>query len=509
MCRDPDAKVTVGDAVFPVHSVVLEIRKRPESNKQKGQKPSTKEISNVKLPDFNALPITYDEGPSEIMEDTTSEATRDETSQMGENEEDYVSHISMKPVDRVCNIGGGGGGEKSKSKVEPLGWQDDYSMNDRIHTSAVGSSTTAFKPSEYKPEKSRHGGAPSTYTSAVGSSVGFLPEEYEAVPTRETHNLHDNDSSVPGSEDEHPFSKSYHSGPAQSGQQQQQRSFYSASNIQSQQQQDEDTDTSKDLSATKTFKSSAALPTEMSAHTTKSDLSRHQKELNPFSEGPAESETEMSARTTDTTESSGTVLLAPQSTEDTLMRLQESSGTVLYPPESVDTTLSTETEDANQELPYDPESSTVEKPRKRSHDDEDANAPKNSLLPNLDVIHGAIIAFGGINPRKPWAEWNNGKDVFMYTMDTDKWTKVGHLPAPRSHYGIARVGNDVYIIGGTDPSHKDSHHKNVAVSTNYKVNLRSGEWNTQLMELPQARSHFGCAAINKIIYVIGGNVDSR
>lgn len=519
MFRDPDAKVTVGDAVFPVHSVVLEIRKRPESNKQrerKGQTPSTKEISNVKLPDFNSLPITYDEdggqSRSEIMEETAAELTDDETSHMGENGGDYVDHISMKPVDRVCNLGG----EKSTSKVQPTGWQDDFSMNDRIHTSAVGSSTT-FMPSEYKAGKSHHKPVPATtHASAVGSSVGFLPEEYEASPkpTRESHDLH-NDDGKPVSEDERPLMwESYYNSPTQSQNQSgQQRSFYSTSNIQSQQQQqpnDEDTETSREITPSKNFKSNATLPTAVSAHSTKSDLSRHQKTLNPFSDddGTVQSEGEMSARTVATTDSSGTILLAPHSTEDTLMRLADPSGTLLYPPHSSNADLSTDHEDAN-ETPYDPANPPVAKPRKLSHEEEDANAPKNSLLPNLDVIHGAIIAFGGINPRKPWAEWNSGKDVFMYTKDTDKWTKVGHLPAPRSHYGIARVENDVYVIGGTDPSHKDAHHKNVAVSTNFKVNLRSGEWNTQLMEMPEARSHFGCAAINKSIYVIGGNIDSR
>lgn len=62
--------------------------------------------------------------------------------------------------------------------------------------------------------------------------------------------------------------------------------------------------------------------------------------------------------------------------------------------------------------------------------------------------------------------------------------------------------------GGRDPREKDASGKNRPTHTNYKLNLRTGEWAEDTL-LEQSRSHFGCVAIGKNIYAIGGSIDNK
>ncbi|ODM92141.1 Beta-scruin [Orchesella cincta] len=132
----------------------------------------------------------------------------------------------------------------------------------------------------------------------------------------------------------------------------------------------------------------------------------------------------------------------------------------------------------------------------------------NSVLSNLDTQRGAVLVVGGINPKLPCGPGNTGRDIYMYTIDADMWTHVGVLPHSRAHFGLVRIDTFIYVVGGTDPEQKDSNGKNLPVQSNLRLNLRTGEWDA-LPELKQPRSHFGCVAINRSIFVIGGIVHAR
>jgi hypothetical protein len=72
--------------------------------------------------------------------------------------------------------------------------------------------------------------------------------------------------------------------------------------------------------------------------------------------------------------------------------------------------------------------------------------PKH-FMRNMDLPQAAVLIFGGIDPKESVGPDNTGQDVFMYTVDTDLWMKVGAIPEPRTQFGIVRINHDVYIVG--------------------------------------------------------------
>ncbi|OXA62944.1 Beta-scruin [Folsomia candida] len=133
------------------------------------------------------------------------------------------------------------------------------------------------------------------------------------------------------------------------------------------------------------------------------------------------------------------------------------------------------------------------------------------MLADLKVPRDGLMVFGGTDPTQLLSSSpssNTGMEIFMYLVKSWTWKNVGSLPEPRTHFGIARVGYEVYIIGGTDPRYKTSNERNIAVKSVWKVNLKTGEWyfdSQYPSDLDHPRSHFGCAAKDGTIYVFGGN----
>lgn len=66
----------------------------------------------------------------------------------------------------------------------------------------------------------------------------------------------------------------------------------------------------------------------------------------------------------------------------------------------------------------------------------------------------------------------------------------------------------LHFTGGTDPRHKTIKDRNVAVTSVWKANLETGEWQigpSDPKSLRKPRSHFGCVSKDGFIYVFGGN----
>ncbi|CAL8069219.1 unnamed protein product [Orchesella dallaii] len=190
------------------------------------------------------------------------------------------------------------------------------------------------------------------------------------------------------------------------------------------------------------------------------------------------------------------VSVSPNS-KDTVFRIVESHyNTPQHEPEpvlhipSTETNLSAASKSEMREIP-------VPKPRKQ-HSASSNEERLSSVLLNLDTQRGAVLVVGGINPKLPCGPGNTGRDIFMYTIDANMWTHVGVLPHSRAHFGLAR---------GSDPEQKDVKEKSLPVQSNLRLNLRTGEWDA-LSELERPRSHFGCVALKRNIFVIGGNVEA-
>jgi len=88
---------------------------------------------------------------------------------------------------------------------------------------------------------------------------------------------------------------------------------------------------------------------------------------------------------------------------------------------------------------------------KRTHSSDDTGSSMEdlpNLMKNLDTPKGAVLLFGGLDPAIPFNSSNNtGREVYLYMVDGNLWMHVGRMPEPRSHFGIARMNNDVYIVG--------------------------------------------------------------
>ncbi len=90
--------------------------------------------------------------------------------------------------------------------------------------------------------------------------------------------------------------------------------------------------------------------------------------------------------------------------------------------------------------------------------------------------------------------------VERYILGAAQWEDVGTMPIPRMGMGIARLGRDIYLIGGK------SSNGMFTLPTNRVdlYNLDDGTW-SEGPPLSQGRSNFGCAAKGDTIIVAGGS----
>lgn len=89
--------------------------------------------------------------------------------------------------------------------------------------------------------------------------------------------------------------------------------------------------------------------------------------------------------------------------------------------------------------------------------------------------------------------------VWKYTAATDAWTQIKPLPAARGAGGAALIGQVLYFFGGGDSSRTTDH------TTTWALNLANSNANwAQRADMLVARNHFGAAAVNGMIYAIGG-----
>ena len=83
-----------------------------------------------------------------------------------------------------------------------------------------------------------------------------------------------------------------------------------------------------------------------------------------------------------------------------------------------------------------------------------------------------------------------------YDVDTGLWSARAPMPTARSFFGVAVVDGIIYAVGGGDAS------GNLATVEAY--NPATNTWTTRA-PMPSGRSLLAVAAIDKIIYAIGGN----
>ncbi len=118
------------------------------------------------------------------------------------------------------------------------------------------------------------------------------------------------------------------------------------------------------------------------------------------------------------------------------------------------------------------------------------------------AIDGKIYVAGGFD--KP--NLNNAlkfaisSEVQVYDTATDSWSLTTPLPEGRHHTGIAAIDGLLYVVGGFAKSYLSVWH---AVATVYQYNPATQEWR-ELAPMPTARGALGVAVYQNRLYAIGG-----
>jgi N-acetylneuraminic acid mutarotase len=83
----------------------------------------------------------------------------------------------------------------------------------------------------------------------------------------------------------------------------------------------------------------------------------------------------------------------------------------------------------------------------------------------------------------------------VYDPITDTWTVLESMPSQRGGLASAAVNRSIYVFGGETPAQ--------TFNDNEKYDTVSSEWRSEL-PMPTARHGLAAVAIDNMIYVIGG-----
>jgi N-acetylneuraminic acid mutarotase len=130
-----------------------------------------------------------------------------------------------------------------------------------------------------------------------------------------------------------------------------------------------------------------------------------------------------------------------------------------------------------------------------------SNLPEPLTHLNAIGLNGRLYVLGAMDVALPF--WNGTAKSWEYDPITDKWSDLPPLPdVARGASAVASYENTIYVVGGSTTLSLtgDGAVSTAAVSA---FNTETREW-TILPDLPEARDHFGGAAIDGILYVSGG-----
>lgn len=121
-------------------------------------------------------------------------------------------------------------------------------------------------------------------------------------------------------------------------------------------------------------------------------------------------------------------------------------------------------------------------------------APRSDLA--AQTMGGKIYVFGGCTQGGPTVV----KDVNVYNPVTDTWsTSPADMPTARAGlYAVAHKGNTVYVIGGWDGTFPYA-----GLKTNEAYKVAEDTWTTELA-MPTGRGEAGAVGHGGRIYILGG-----
>ena len=127
------------------------------------------------------------------------------------------------------------------------------------------------------------------------------------------------------------------------------------------------------------------------------------------------------------------------------------------------------------------------------------------------AVEGTDILLAGGYPNpcttcNPHQEQGGTTEVWRYDTVADAYFPMPGLPEPRGSGALVLVGNELHFIGGSgvaDPTVPMSERTDEEEHWMLELDDLERGWQSRA-PLPQPRSHFGAAALDDTIYVIGG-----
>src|SRR5437016_7202893 len=111
------------------------------------------------------------------------------------------------------------------------------------------------------------------------------------------------------------------------------------------------------------------------------------------------------------------------------------------------------------------------------------------------AVNGTLYAVGGVDarPDHPIVVFAT---VEAYDPATDTWTTKASLPAARYGLGVAAINGILYAVGGASPA-------GTPLATVEAYDPATDTWTTT-RPVPTPRFYLGVAAINGLLYAVGG-----
>jgi len=105
-----------------------------------------------------------------------------------------------------------------------------------------------------------------------------------------------------------------------------------------------------------------------------------------------------------------------------------------------------------------------------------------------------FVQMGELPLDEPHETLPDFRSVEIYDPNTDKWTEAP-MQSQRVYFGCAVLGDDIYIVGGTDGDN--------SLDTFERYSITNDTWQS-LPAMPTARHSLGLVALGEYLYAIGG-----
>ncbi|KAL8604119.1 hypothetical protein ACOMHN_047331 [Nucella lapillus] len=124
-----------------------------------------------------------------------------------------------------------------------------------------------------------------------------------------------------------------------------------------------------------------------------------------------------------------------------------------------------------------------------------------------DLEEGVVVVVGGMNPHLPHPEIPC-RLMDLYDPGPNTWSLLGKLPEARHHHGCVMLDGYLYVIGGSLVRENDLSNMTEASRSCYRYDFGGDFW-TAIAPLACTRMYHGVAALEGIIYAVGGETSDH